>query len=65
MEKYNSIEDFCNAENITKEDLKDIMLRASIDLGCNCVKNFEGSPEMTEKVFLTLHYFHSILLKIE
>ena len=65
MEKYNSIKDFCAAENITKEDLKDIMLRSAIDLGCNCVNNFEGSSETTERVFLALHYFHCILRDIE
>lgn len=64
MEKYSSLNDFYKKE-ISKEDLKDVILRAALDLGCNCVNNFEGDTKMTEDVFLPLHFLNDILDKVE
>lgn len=65
MEKYNNIREYCENNNMTVEDLKDMMLTSAINLGCNVEKNFEESPHETAQVFGTLYYFNDMLNTIK
>lgn len=65
MEKYNNIREYCESNNMTVEDLKDMMLTSAINLGCNAEKNFAESPRETEQVFDTLYYFNDMLNNVK
>lgn len=65
MEKFNNIKDYCEKNNMTIDDFKDMMLTSALNLGCNAEKNFESSPKETEQVFCTLYFFNDMLNKVE
>lgn len=61
MEKYDSINDYLNSMDLTKEDIKDYILHSSLVLGCECAHLFDGDGKEVESIFLTLEKFNSIL----
>ena len=61
MEKYKSIEEYLKASDSTREDMKDLILRSSLDLLGDCAHNFEGDAAMTERVAQPLIFFNDIL----
>jgi hypothetical protein len=65
MEKYNSIKEYCEKNNMTVEDFKDMMLTSAINLGCSVERNFDDTPHDTAQVFSTLFYFNDILNNVK
>lgn len=65
MEKYKSIKDYLDSEDMTKEEMKDYILRSSMSLGCECAHLFNGDGKEVERIFLTLDKFNSILDNVE
>ena len=65
MEKYTSIEEFCASESMTREDLKDMILRSTLELLGNCSRNFDEDPATTERVAMPLYYFNKLLDNLE
>lgn len=61
MEKYNSIKDYLDSDVMTKEDVKNLILRSSLSLGCECAHLFNGDGKEVETIFLALEKFNSIL----
>ena len=65
MKKFNNIREYCESNNMTVEDFKDMMLTSAINLGCNVERNFEESPRETAQVFSTLFYFNDMLNSVK
>lgn len=61
MEKYNSIKDYLDSEEMTVDDLKDMILRTSLDFGCNVAHVDEDVLKDTENLFYTLSKFNDLL----
>ena len=65
MEKYKNISEYCENNNITVEDMKEMILTSALDLGCSAVNNFDESVHETAHVFTTLYYFNEVLDSVE
>jgi len=65
MEKFNNIKEYCEKNNISVEDFKDMMLTSAINLGCSVERNFDDTPHDTAQVFSTLFYFNDILNNVK
>ena len=61
MEKYNSIKDYLDSEEMTVDDLKDMILRTSLDLGCNVAHIEDDKLQDVENMFSTLWRFNDLL----
>ena len=59
--KYNTVADFLEALNMTREDIKEMIAKSTIHLSTNCEKNFDGSPEVTEEVAQPFYYLLEII----
>lgn len=65
MKKSKNISEYFENSHLTVEDMKDMILRSSLDLGCYAVNNFGGDVFETSHVFTTLYYFNDILDNVE
>lgn len=65
MKKYNNINEYLEAYNMTRDDMKDMIAYAAIKLATDCAHNFSESPEITERVADTLNFFYEILEQVE
>ena len=65
MKKYKNINEFLEAYDMTREDIKDMICYAAIHLATDCAHNFSESPEITERVADPLHFFNEILDLVE
>ena len=61
MEEYNSIKEYLDSVNWSKEDLKGYILRTALNLGCECAHMFEGETEKIEEIFMMMDEFNDIL----
>ncbi len=61
MEKYNSIKDYLDSEEMTVDDLKDMILRTSLDFGCNVAHVEDDKLQDVENMFSTLWRFNDLL----
>ena len=61
MEKYNSIKDYLDSEEMTVDDLKDMILRTSLDFGCNVAHVEDDKLQDVENMFSTLWLFNDLL----
>jgi len=61
MEKYNSIKDYLDSEEMTVDDLKDMILRTSLDFGCNVAHIEDDKLQEVENMFSTLWRFNDLL----
>ena len=61
MEKYNSIKDYLDSEEMTVDDLKDMILRTSLDFGCNVAHVEDDKLQEVENMFSTLWRFNDLL----
>lgn len=61
MEKYNSIKDYLDSEEMTVDDLKDMILRTSLDFGCNVAHIEDDKLQDVENMFSTLWRFNDLL----
>lgn len=59
--KYDSITAYLEANNMSREDMTDLIARAGILLCTDCENNFGGSPKLTEQVAQPLYFFLQIL----
>ncbi|MBR6456292.1 MAG: hypothetical protein IKS72_05090 [Prevotella sp.] len=48
-------------QEITKEELKELIIDAALELGCNMVDYSAGETEAARRVFLPLYYLNRIL----
>ncbi|MBR6445006.1 MAG: hypothetical protein IKS94_01025 [Prevotella sp.] len=48
-------------QEITKEELKELIIDAALELGCNMVDCSAGETEAARRVFLPLYYLNRIL----
>lgn len=65
MEKYKNIDEYLNANDLTRNDLKDMISYSAIHLATDCARNFSESPEITEKVADSIFFLNEILDKVE
>ena len=49
----------------TRQDMKELILRSSLDLLMDCAHNFDEDPVKTEEVAQPLFYLNEILDKVE
>ena len=61
MEKYNSIKDYLDSEEMTVDDLKDMILRTSLDFGCNVAHVEDDKLQDVENMCSTLWRFNDLL----
>ena len=61
MEKYNRIKDYLDSEEMTVDDLKDMILRTSLDFGCNVAHIEDDKLQDVENMFSTLWRFNDLL----
>lgn len=65
MGKYKNIDEYLNANDMTRNNLKDMIAYSAIHLATDCAKNFSESPEITEKVADPIFFLNEILDKVE
>lgn len=65
MEKYRNIEEYLTANGMSREELKESILCASLDLLTDVDNNFEGETDITKEVSLPLYLFNRILNEVE
>ena len=65
MEKFASISSFCEFNHMSKSDIRDMALRASLELLANCARNFDGEPTATEEVAEPLYILVELIDKVE
>ncbi|MBQ8153816.1 MAG: hypothetical protein IJ069_09085 [Prevotella sp.] len=65
MEKYKTINEYLEANDLTRADLKDMVAYAAIHLATDCARNFGESPEITEKVADPIYFLNEILDSVE
>lgn len=65
MKKYKNIDEFLAAKDLTREELISLIARSAIYLSSDCAKNFEASPEITEKVVQPIMFFNEMLDVVE
>ena len=63
--KYDSITAYLEANNMSREDMNDLIARAAIYLATDCARNFDKSPGITEQVAQPLYFFREILQMVE
>lgn len=63
--KYRSINEYLEANNMTREDMKDIIARSALLLVTECAHNFEGNTGETEKVAQSVFFLNEIIDKVE
>lgn len=65
MEKYKSINEYLEAAQLTREDIKDMVIYSSLHLATDCARNFTESPEITERVVQPIYFLNEILDNVE
>ena len=65
MEKYKNIKEWCMKNEMTVDDLKDMMLTSALNLGCSVEKNFDEDIKSTAQVFDTLSFFNDIINNVD
>lgn len=60
-----NIKQFFLSNNMTMEDMKEIILRSSLDLLRDCPRNFNQDPETTARIGDVLYYFNDLLNSIK
>ena len=63
--KYSNIDEYLNQYGLTREEMKSMIARSAIHLATDCAKNFEASPEITEKVVQPIMFFNEMLDVVE
>jgi len=63
--KAQNLTEYFEAQGFTREDLKDMILRAALSLLQDCAHNFDGDASETEKVAQPLFFFNQILDEVE
>ena len=63
--EYKSINEYLEANNITRKDMKDIVARSALLLVTECGHNFDGEAEVTEEVAQSVFFLNEIIDKVE
>lgn len=61
MERYNSIQKYAEKTGVTVDDMKDMILRTSLDFGCNIAHVEDDKLHDIEHMFETLWRFNDLL----
>ena len=64
-QKFNSLQAYFESQLYQKEDMKEMILRSSLNLLANCAHNFDEDATKTEEVAQPLFYFNEILDSVE
>lgn len=65
LEKYKSIEEFCKANELKREDFQSMIARAALMLLTNVDDNFGGDTRDTMRIALALEFFFEMLEDVE
>jgi len=65
MDKYNNVGEYLKDNDLTREDLKDLIARSALFLCTDCARNFGDSPEITEKVVEPIYFLNEIIDKVD
>lgn len=67
MKKYKNVQEYIDHEwhGDTRDDMKDLILRTSLDLLSYCGHNFEGDPQPSEHAAFPLLTLNEILDSVE
>ena len=63
--KFSNLKEFFDSQLYTRQDMKELILRSSLNLLANCSRNFDEDPVKTEEVAQPLFYLNEILDKVE
>lgn len=63
--KFSNLKEFFDSQLYTRQDMKELILRSSLDLLMDCAHNFDEDPVKTEEVAQPLFYLNEILDKVE
>lgn len=61
MERYNSIQEYTEKTGVTVDDMKDMILRTSLDFGCRVAHMDDDDIQDAEHMFETLWRFNDLL----
>ena len=65
MKKFKNMEAYLKDNEMTREDMKEMILRTSLDLLGECAHNFSGDPQPSENASIPLITLNNILDKVE
>ena len=63
--KFSNLKEFFDSQLYTRQDMKELILRSSLNLLANCSRNFDEDPVKTEEVAQPLIFFNEILDRVE
>ena len=63
--KFSNLKEYFDSQLYTRQDMKELILRSSLDLLMDCAHNFDEDPVKTEEVAQPLFYLNEILDKVE
>ena len=63
--KFSNLKEFFDSQLYTRQDMKELILRSSLDLLMDCAHNFDEDPVKTEEVAQPLFYLNEILDQVE
>lgn len=61
MKKYNCIKEYAEKTGVTVDDMKDMILRTSLDFGCRVAHMDDDDIQDVEHMFETLWRFNDLL----
>lgn len=64
MEKFNNLAEYLEANNITREDIKELLLRSSLNLLLDGSQNFDDANAV-EEIAQPLFYLNDIIDKVQ
>ena len=65
IEKAKNLTQYFEAQEFTRDDLKEMILRSSLALLMECAHNFDGDARETEKAAQPLFFLNQILDEVE
>lgn len=65
MDKTKNIQAYCKKSGLTRDDMKDMILKSALELGCNCSKMIKEDEFDAETIFFTLDAFNNLLDNVE
>lgn len=65
IKKFKNLEEYFSSQLFSREDVKDLIIRSSLNLLLDCSRNFDESPTATEETAQPLYYLAQILDMVE
>lgn len=63
--KFSNLKEYFDSQLYTRQDMKELILRSSLDLLMDCSHNFDEDASKTEEVAQPLFYLNEILDNVE